>query len=207
MQRFPKVAYLFRCDRLRNHENAKGNTVKEDAKLIKKCLEGKLRYQRALYDKYARKMYPICYRYAKNQEDAKDILQETFVLVFRKLSMFKGEGSLEGWIRKITVNCAIRHYEKSVRQLDKADIEVIPESGFQEEILSNISANEIMEIIGQLPDGYRIVFNMYAIEGYSHREIGEILEISESSSRSQLTRARNQLINLLKEAENYLTKC
>jgi RNA polymerase sigma-70 factor (ECF subfamily) len=152
-------------------------------------------------------MYAVCYRYAKNAEDAKDILQETFIKVFTNLKSFKGEGSFEGWIRRIAVTTSIRHYENSIRKIDNRDIELVQEGSVQETILSEISAQEISTVISNLPDGYRMVFNMYAIEGYSHKEIGEELGITESSSRSQLTRARKMLVGLLTNSEKQTMAC
>ena len=175
--------------------------------LIKQCIKGKARYQRDLYDRFAGKMYAVCYRYAKNKEDAKDILQETFIKVFANLKSFKGEGSFEGWIRRIAVTTSIRHYENSIRKIDTRDIELVQEGSVQETILSEISAQEISSVISNLPDGYRMVFNMYAIEGYSHKEIGKELGITESSSRSQLTRARKMLIGLLTNPEKQTMTC
>lgn len=152
-------------------------------------------------------MYAVCYRYAKNKEDAKDILQETFIKVFANLKSFKGEGSFEGWIRRIAVTTSIRHYENSIRKIDTRDIELVQEGSVQETILSEISAQEISTVISNLPDGYRMVFNMYAIEGFSHKEIGAELGITESSSRSQLTRARKMLIGLLTSSEKQTMAC
>jgi RNA polymerase sigma factor (sigma-70 family) len=172
-----------------------------ETELIEACIKGKTRSQRELYDTFAGKIYAVCFRYAKNEEDAKDLLQETFVKVFNNLKMYKGEGSFEGWIRKIAVNTAIRHYQKTTKAIDKYDIETTNEAHVHADIESTISAREIMDVIAQLPDGYRIVFNMYAIEGYSHKEIGEELDITESSSRSQLTRARKMLVGLLTRTE------
>jgi RNA polymerase sigma factor (sigma-70 family) len=173
-----------------------------DKRLIAQCLKGKARYQKMLYDKYSCKVYPVCYRYAKNEEDAKDILQETFIRVFNKLDTFQDKGSFEGWIRKIAVNTSIRHYQNSLRKLDDRDIEYAPELTADENILSELNAEDILKKISELPTGYRVVFNMYAIEGYSHKEIAAELGISEGSSRSQLTRARKCLIEALKPTTN-----
>ncbi len=168
-----------------------------DTRLIEKCKKGKARYQKVLYDRYSCKVYPICYRYAKNEEDAKDILQETFIRVFNKLETFQDKGSFEGWIKRIAVNVAIRHYQNTVKKIDQHDIEKAPEISSQESILSELNAEDILKKISELPNGYRLVFNMYALEGYSHKEIAEKLGISEGSSRSQLTRARQALMEML----------
>ncbi len=175
----------------------------EDSRLIEQCRKGKARYQKLLYDKFACKVYPVCYRYAKNEEDAKDILQETFIKVFDKLNTFQDTGSFEGWIRKIAVNTAIRHYHNSLREIDNHDIEHAPELVTEDSVLSELNAEDILKMIGSLPTGYRIVFNLYAIEGYSHKEIAEELGITEGSSRSQLTRARQALIQLLQPTHTH----
>lgn len=180
---------------------------RSDKDLIKLCLNGKVRAQHALYSRFSPKMYAVCYRYAKNAEDAKDILQESFIRVFNHLGDFNHTGSLEGWIRRITVNCAIRHYEKNLRKLDKDDWEHYPEASVSESVLDQLSAEEIVKVINTLPDGYRIVFNLYAIEGYSHKEIAEQLNIGESASRSQLARARAQLVGLLEPGKNKSMAC
>ena len=168
-----------------------------DTHLIEQCKKGKARYQKLLYDKFACKIYPVCYRYAKNEEDAKDILQETFIRVYSKLETFQNKGSFEGWIRKIAVNTSIRHYQQSLRKIDQHDIERAPDLVSDETILSEMNAADILKKISELPTGYRVVFNLYAIEGYSHKEIAQELGISEGSSRSQLTRARQSLIQAI----------
>lgn len=168
-----------------------------DTRLIEKCKKGSARHQKVLYDRFACKIYPICYRYAKNEEDAKDILQETFIRVFSKLETFQDKGSFEGWIKRIAVNVAIRHYQNEIKKIDQHDIERVPEYPTEESILSTLNAAEILKKISELPNGYRIVFNMYALEGYSHKEIAETLNISEGASRSQLTRARQALMEML----------
>ena len=175
----------------------------EDSRLIEQCLKGKARYQKLLYDKFACKVYPVCYRFAKNEEDAKDILQETFIKVFDKLNTFQDTGSFEGWIRKIAVNTAIRHYHNNLREIDKHDIEQAPELAADESVLSELNAADLIKMISSLPTGYRVVFNLYAIEGYSHKEIAEELGITESASRSQLTRARQTLIQLLQPTQSH----
>ncbi|MCJ8288162.1 MAG: RNA polymerase sigma factor [Crocinitomicaceae bacterium] len=172
-----------------------------DTRLIEQCKKGKARYQKLLYDKFACKVYPVCYRYAKNEEDAKDILQETFIRVYSKLETFQNKGSFEGWIRKIAVNTSIRHYQQSLRKIDQHDIECAPELATDETILSEMNAADILKKISELPTGYRVVFNLFAIEGYSHKEIAQELGISEGSSRSQLTRARQSLIQAIQPTE------
>ncbi|GAB5416093.1 MAG: RNA polymerase sigma factor [Crocinitomicaceae bacterium] len=168
-----------------------------DKELIRRCLKNKSDAQRMLYEKHASMVYTVCYRYAKNAEDANDVLQETFINVFSNLDKYKGSGSFEGWIRRIAVNCSIRQYQKNERRVDDGDIDYSPDAQTYADAIDHLSAEEILHQINQLPDGYRIVFNMYAIEGYSHKEIAEHLNISESSSRSQLSRARVALMEMV----------
>lgn len=180
---------------------------KSDKELIELCLKEKAQAQHALYQRYAGKMFGVCFRYAKNAEDAKDILQEAFIRVFNYLKDFKHEGSFEGWIRRITVNCAIRYYENNLRRLDSGDWDQHPEVSVEASVLDQMSAEEIVSVINQLPDGYRIVFNLYAIEGFSHKEIAQELNIGESASRSQLARARAQLVGLLEPGTKKSVAC
>jgi RNA polymerase sigma-70 factor (ECF subfamily) len=166
---------------------------KQDQELIKACLKGKRSGQKELYDKYAPKMFGICLRYAKNYHLAEDLLQEGFIKVYRNLGGFKGTGSFEGWMRRIFVNTAIEHYRKnnllySVSEPTEAEAGPV-ENGAME----NLSAADLMKLVNDLSDGYRMVFNLYAIEGYTHKEIGAMLGISEGTSKSQLARARNIL--------------
>lgn len=172
--------------------------------LIKDCVKQKPKAQKELYDLFAPRMMAVCLRYVKSEAEAQDILQEGFLKVFLKIKKFKDNGSLEAWIRKIMVNTAIDFIRKEKHYLHQIEIkdEIIP--GQQEEILAALEAEQLMEIIRELPDGYRWVFNLYAIEGYSHAEIGEQLQISESTSRSQYTRARALLRRYVNKA--YLIK-
>lgn len=168
-----------------------------EKELIRRCLKGKPDAQRMLYEQHSSLVYAICFRYSKNSEDANDLLQETFINVFTHLKNYKSDGSFEGWTRKIAVNCAIRQYHKNLKRIDNGDLENTIDQSDYSDVVDELSAQELMSIINKLPDGYRLVFNMYAIEGYSHKEIGEELGISESSSRSQLSRARKMLMEMV----------
>jgi len=172
----------------------------DDNALIDKCLKGDQRSQRALFEKYAPRMYTVCLRYAKDSDEAQDILQDTFIKIFKKLDAYNGMGSFEGWIRRITVNTALDHIRKNVKFQDNTQIENesfrIEQNTF---FGDGLEEEELMQIINEMPDGYRIVFNMFAIEGYSHREIAEQLNISENTSKSQYSRARGYLIQKLNE--------
>lgn len=158
--------------------------------------------QNELYRKFSGKMMGVCMRYAKNREDAADILQDAFVKVFLNLKSFKGEGSFEGWIKRIMINTALKHYRKNLRFRDESDIEAAYDISFDNQIISKISAAELISYVQLLPDGYRTIFNLYAIEGYQHNEISDMLGISEGTSKSQLSRARNFLIGVIKKRNN-----
>lgn len=166
----------------------------DDATLIIECVNGNPRAQRLLFDKFARKMFSVCLRYAKNEEQAEDVLQDGFVKVFGKLKDFKSEGSLEGWIRRIMVNTALDQIRKNNKQLGDTNIDDV---GYKIEnndfIVESMMADDLMKMVQAMPDGYKVVFNMFAIEGYSHSEIAGTLGISENTSKSQYSRARAYL--------------
>jgi len=165
--------------------------------IIKGCLKGRRKAQKQLYELYSAKMYGVCFRYARNREDAEDILQEGFMIVFDKLHTFKKKGSFEGWIKRIIINTAIRKYRENISNLAAGNM--YDHYGFLEQMDNSdqMSLNELLEIIQSLPAQYRIVFNMYVIEGYSHKEISNTLKISENTSRSNYARARYMLMEKL----------
>lgn len=166
----------------------------DDITLVNECVKGNARAQRMLFDKFAGKMMTVCLRYAKNTDQAEDVLQDGFVKVFMKLSDFKKEGSLEGWIRRIMVNTALDQIRKEVKFKGDLDIEDV---GYKLEnnafIEEEMMAEDLMKLVRAMPDGYRIVFNMFAIEGYSHAEIASTLGVTENTSKSQYSRARAYL--------------
>lgn len=164
-----------------------------DEELIKLCLEGDRIAHRTLFDRYAGKMMAVCSRYAKNKALAEDILQEGFIRVFRKLDTFKHKGSFEGWVRTIMVNSALKEIAKKHNKQDIISLDQQWDQSFDPEVLAYLGETELLGLIQRLPAGYKTVFNLYAIEGYSHKEIGEQLGIGESTSRSQLVKARNML--------------
>lgn len=161
--------------------------------LIRGCLRGSVQCQRALYEQFAGKMYGVCLRYARNSSDAADILQEGFLKVYSKLDQFQHQGSFEGWIRRIMVNTALRAYQKQRYEQETFGYENLPESPVDPDAISALSEAELLSVIRGLPDGYRAVFNLVAIEGFSHAEAADMLGIQESTSRSQLTKARRWL--------------
>lgn len=156
-------------------------------------MRGSAQCQRVLYERFAGKMFAVCLRYARSREDAADILQEGFLKVYSKLGQFQFQGSFEGWIRRVMVNTALRAYQKQRFDFEQTGYERLPESPVDPDALSALSEAELMNLVRQLPDGYRAVFNLVAIEGYSHAEAAELLGIQESTSRSQLTKARRHL--------------
>jgi RNA polymerase sigma factor (sigma-70 family) len=166
--------------------------------ILQGCLKNNAAAQKELYYKYSSKMLAVCYRYAHNREDAEDMLQEGFIKVFSQIHTFENRGALEGWIRRIVVHTCINILKKNKRFNESVDI--IHATGVQvreESIPSIIQAKEVVECIRLLPVGYKTVLNLYAIEGFSHKEIAGMLDIEESTSRSQYTRAKAMLEDIL----------
>ena len=168
-----------------------------DEELIRGCIKEEQSSQRELFRKYAGKMLAVSQRYARNSMDAEDIVQDAFIKVFDKIHQFKSEGSFEGWIRKIVVNTALKkytviRYDKEVSGFDVKDRD---EGTTEATAYSQITEKELLGLINNLPDGYRLIFNLYVIEGYQHEEISEMLKIQPGTSRSQLVKARNMLKN------------
>ena len=150
--------------------------------------------QANLYDHYSGRMMVVCLRYAKNREEAEEILQDGFVNVFKYISQFRNDGSLEGWIRKIMVNCALQKYRNRLQLHRVISTDAMQtENGYEQQIESNMSAKELLYTVQQLPPAYRMVFNLYVFEGMKHREIGALLRISEGTSKSNLSDARSLL--------------
>jgi RNA polymerase sigma factor (sigma-70 family) len=176
--------------------------VEKLIKIIKGCLDNNRQNQSELYKMFASKMYGLCLRYSGNSYDAQDILQEGFVKVFQNLKQFKWEGSFEGWMKRIFVNLALDKYRSRFHTISLDEMENAGEIYENSDIsaLDQLSVKDILNVLQQLPDQYRLVFNLYVIEGMSHHEIAEILKIGESTSRSNLARARN----ILKEKLDYV---
>ena len=171
-----------------------------DKELIERCLENDPRAQELLYKQFSRRMYGVCLRFARNTLEADDILQEGFIKVFTFLKDFRQEGSLEGWIRRTIVNTAINYYNSKQNEWKETSIDKAESyQSVTEDTLDKISTADLLNIIHELPEGYRMVFNLYIIEGYNHQEIAEMLRISENTSKSQLSRARMALQERLKQ--------
>ena len=174
-----------------------------ELKLIDSCIKGDRAAQKAMYDRLAPRMFSVCMRYIGDKVAAEDILQDGFVTLFTHLKEYKGDGSFEGWARRIFATTALMSLRKKDALKMSDDLEAA--KGLRTEAASqtqNIGYKELIKLIMTLPPGFRTVFNMYAIEGYSHKEIGEMLGISETTSRTQLSRARIWLQNKIKEIEN-----
>jgi RNA polymerase sigma factor (sigma-70 family) len=174
--------------------------AKED-ELIKGCLRRDRSAQKQLYEIYSSKMYGLCYRYVKDPMEAEDILVISFMKVFEKIEQFKSEGSFEGWIRRIVINEALTCLRKQRSMYLEAELERVDYDPNYKSLSDHLEAEDLMHLINEMPTGYRIVFNMYAIDGYSHKEIADSLGISENTSKSQLSRARTYLQKALKEQE------
>jgi RNA polymerase sigma-70 factor (ECF subfamily) len=166
--------------------------------ILSGCLQNDAGAQRELYMKYSPKMLSVCYRFAHNREDAEDMLQEGFIKVFSQVHTFQSKGAFEGWVRRIMVHTCINHLKKNKKFNESVDL--IHANGMQvreESVPSIVQAKQIVECIRLLPLGYRTVLNLYAIEGYSHKEISVMLDVEESTSRSQYTRAKQMLEDIL----------
>ena len=160
--------------------------------IINGCLKGNRRDQELLYRRHAAKLYAVSLQYATNDEEARDILQEGFIKIFENLVHYKHEGSFEGWIRRIIVNTALEKYRNKHYLYRVEDIYKIPEPDAEpdNEDYAGLEATDLLDIIRELPPKYRMVFNLFAIEGYSHKEISKMINISEGTSKSNLSRAR-----------------
>ena len=184
----------------RKKDSGKGGRV-DWTSLVEGCKRGDRRSQKAVYDQLSGKMFAVCLRYMDDREAAADILQDGFVTLFTKLDSYSGEGSFEGWARKIFVNTALMSLRKNdvLRQTEDVDVAWNITADTPTEI-EDIGYKELMKMIASMPPGFRTVFNMYVLEGYSHKEIAESLGISEATSRSQLQRARTLLQNKIRKA-------
>lgn len=169
-----------------------------DEQIVQGCIQKNAIAQKHLYEKFARKMMGVCLRYADNHEEAEDVLQNGFVSVFQNIESFRGTGSLEGWVRKIMVNTALTNIRKNKKLKQNIELEsvefMLPSTNH---INESFAAKDLLKIIQTLPTGFKTVFNLYAIEGYSHKEIGDMLGISEGTSKSQYSRAKAYLQKLI----------
>lgn len=180
-----------------NLNNPKYNSdqlkLMSDEELIQGCIKGKDAFQYELYKRYSPKMFGVCLRYCASREEAEDVLQDGFIKVFKKIDSFRFTGSFEGWIRRIMVHTAIRNKYITLRAHEVNTLEGVEHPALDEKVTSKLMMMDLMKLVNELPQGYKIVFNLFAVEGYSHKEIAEMLEIQEATSRSQYLRARQFL--------------
>lgn len=177
----------------------------DELRLVKECLKGKRTAQRELYDRFAPSLLAVSYRYTKSMTDAEDVLQDGFVKAFKNLHQFKGEGELGAWLRRIMVTTAINYLKKNGRyqaSLLFGDEPLHAVSAYEPQL--HLAAKELADLIRQLPAGYQTIFNLHAVEGYSHVEIGQLLGISEGTSRSQYARGRTLLIKWIEQQNTEL---
>ena len=167
---------------------------RSDEELRILCIKGNNEAQSEIYKRFAPKFWGICLRYAKNRMSAEDIMQEGFIRIFKYMDKYSGKGSFEGWMRRIMVNNAINYYKKNLSSKKETEFQdYMGGQAYDADAISSMSYEEILSTLQTLPNGYRTVFNMYVIEGYSHKDIAKALNISENTSKSQLSRARSSL--------------
>ncbi len=172
-----------------------------EKEIIDGCLLGDRRAQKSLYDKFAPKMFGVCKRYVKTLENAEEVMVEAFCKIFQKINLYSGQGSFEGWIRRVVVNEALMFLRKNYRFNEHIDIADVPVQAVHVTVEDELSANEILLLLNQLPTGYRTVFNLYVIEGFKHKEIADKLGISINTSKSQLILAKKRLKDLVEKAQ------
>lgn len=178
--------------------------ILSDSELVQRCLKGDASAQKQFYDRFARRMLGVCYRYVQNLHEAEDVLQEGYIRAFRYLKDYRGQGSLEGWLRRIMVTTALNYLKKESHFREELELNAAQqETTGAVDILQRLENEEVIKLIKQLSPGYRSVLNLFAIEGYSHKEIGEMLGIGESTSRSQYTRAKQILLKKIEKHFSY----
>jgi len=168
--------------------------------LLRKCQRNDRKAQQVLYDLFKNKMMGICLRYSISTAEADDIFQDAFVKVFKKINQLKDSKSLQYWIRRIVINTAINHYHQQKKYLFSESYNEAPEQFVESaSVLNEMDTQQLMDMIRKLPEGYRLVFNLYVVDGFNHKEIGAMLDISENTSKSQLRKAKIHLQNQLKK--------
>lgn len=168
-----------------------------EKELVKGCIRGDRKCQQELFLRYSGKMLAVCTRYTRHRMEAEDILQDAFIKIFDNINKFEFKGSFEGWVRRIVINTALKNYSKKSFKQEQIGLEYQPELPLDPDVYNSLEEEELLNLIHKLPDGYRVVFNLYAVEGYSHKEISELLGIQESTSRSQLVKARKMLQSMI----------
>jgi RNA polymerase sigma factor (sigma-70 family) len=184
----------------------KSNHIPSESDLIQGCIDEDRQMQESLYNRFSSKMYGVCLRYAGNSEDANDILQEGFIKVFKNISKFRREGSFEGWVRRIFVNTAIEQFRKKVKLYNVTEVQENTIEDKELDALDLLATKDIINIVNELSPGYKAVFNLHVVEGYSHKEIADLLGITEGTSKSQLARAKGVLKKLIETRLNKTSK-
>ena len=174
-----------------------------EREVLEGCIRKERRFQKMLYDTYSSRMLGLCVRYAKSHPLAEDLLQEGFIRVFSNIKMFRFEGSFEGWMKRIIVNTVVENLRQSVKMYSIEEVNGIEHKALEHGIEDELNTNELLKIIQNLPDGFRTIFNLFAIEGYTHHEISKMLKITEGTSKSQLARARVLLQKKILESTQY----
>lgn len=167
--------------------------------IISGCIKGERQMQKVLYETYSKKLLVVCLRYSKLQQEAEDILQESFIKIFSSLNSFRKDSSLWFWMKRITINTALNFHRSKLFLYPMVDVDYISEDNSSDISLSGFHYQELLEMIQDLPPGCQVIFNLYAIEGYKHIEIAEMLKVSEGTSKSQYARARQLLINKIED--------
>lgn len=182
--------------------------MNDQENIVKQAIKGDRTAQEKLYKQFSGKMFAVCLRYFSDRMEAEDVLQEGFIKVFTHLGQYSGSGSLEGWVRRVIVNTALEKLRKKSFLISINDNENMIAETSSNHAFSNLESMELLKLVRNLPQGYRVVFNLYAIEGYSHAEIAQTLGISEGTSKSQLARARGTLQKMVRELypSEYLSK-
>ena len=165
----------------------------EHKDLIEACVKGERSAQRQLYDLFSKRMYLVCLRYTKSQMEAEDVLQESFIKVFNNLKGYRGDSRLDYWIKRIVINTALNSQRKKLYMYPMVDVDEVKNEFSESRALSNFEMEDLLIMIRELPTGCQTIFNLFAIEGYSHKEIAKMLEVSEGTSKSQFARARKLL--------------
>jgi RNA polymerase sigma factor (sigma-70 family) len=174
--------------------------------LLRGCLRHEPAAQEAFYRYFAPCLLHICVRYARSRTQAEDLVQEAFIRVFERLGQYRNEGSLEGWVRRVAVNTCLDHYRAEARRWQEFDLDAAADlSSDDADALSRLAAQDLVALIARLPDHYRLVINLYCVEGYTHKEIGDQLGLDEHTSSSQLSRARRLLAELVRRSERILS--
>jgi RNA polymerase sigma factor (sigma-70 family) len=187
---------------MRNGQMQSQSQSENEDILISECVQGKMAAQRTLYERYSKKMYVVALRYAKTTFEAEDILQESFVKIFNNLPDFHRDCPLEYWIKRIIINTALKHNRRKIDKSPTEDISEMTDEPSEEVIISDYNFKELLSMIQALAPGYQVIFNLYAIEGFKHKEIAEMLDITEGTSKSQYARAKVILQKMLAKDES-----